>query len=50
MKKAFSYFLLIILSLIYFFAGYLLGFYKGTISAYKDGANQINELFEDKDS
>lgn len=50
MKKIFSYFLFIILSLVYFFAGYMLGFYKGTMSAYMDRTNQINNLFEEKDN
>jgi len=46
MKNLSSYFLVIFLSLVYFSAGYLLGFYQGTISAYKERTKQINEIFE----
>jgi len=46
MKNITSYFLVITLSLIYFFSGYVLGFYQGTISAYKERTKQINEVFE----
>lgn len=47
MKNVTSYFLLIALSLVYFLAGYILGFYQGNLSAYKDSAHQINQYFED---
>lgn len=47
-QKFFSYFGLIFLSLTYFFAGYILGFYKGSISAYNDSVYQLNSVFEEQ--
>lgn len=37
----------IALCCVYFFAGYVLGFYQGTVSSYNDRIYQINTLFED---
>jgi len=41
-----SYVLLITLSLIYFGAGYLLGFYQGYSSGQKDYMFYVNKLFD----
>lgn len=46
MNKVLNYFLFVGLCIVYFTAGYILGFYHGTISAHSDRINQLNELFD----
>lgn len=46
--KVLSYFLFVLLCLVYFISGYILGFYQGNISAYKEKSYQINKFFDGK--
>lgn len=44
--KVLSYVLFIFLCLVYFLSGYILGFYQGNISAYKEKSYQINKFYD----